>query len=221
MCILLFMAPIVAPNIARFTVNQAIGGQDVANVLDMRVTNINPLESRDQALFELAGDILNNWSEHIQAFQIDDISALSVSWLDLDSLTGTRGERTQTSTYEWPRNGRNVTDAAMPAVVAARVDKATTGVRGTRGGRMYISGCVEQWSAASVTMTWDSATQDSLNGFLADFLDGINDEAGVNGRDQELVVVHTRNGAYLDYSAVSALTLNPNISTQVRRGTLR
>lgn len=221
MCILGFMAAIIAPNIARFAVNQTLGGQPVVNVLDMRISNENPLESREQHLFEVAGDIINNWVDHVMQYQTPDISFNNVTWLDLDSLDGSRGTRSSTSARTLPAFGDFSGQSVMPAVVAARVDKQGSSQRGSRNGRMYIAAFPESLTAVGVSQTWQPVNIDAYNAELAGFLAGINDEAGVNGRDQELVVIHTVNGAYQSYSAVQALTLNPAVSTQVRRGILR
>lgn len=217
----MFMAPIVAPNICRYSINQTLGGQPVVNVLDMEVISTNPLEDRPQHLFEVAGDILNNWTDHVLSQQVNDLSARSVSWIDLDSLDGTRGDRSSTSAETWPQNGAQAVEAAMPAVVSMRIDKATSGGRGTKSGRMYLAGCGEGWTSPDVTQTWLSSLMASVQASLGNFLNGINNEAGPNGREQALVVVHTREGVYRDHSPVTSLTVNSAISTQVRRGTLR
>lgn len=221
MCILLFMAPIVAPKVCRYTVNQTLGGQPVVNVLDMVLDEGAEPQSREEQLFEVAGDILNNWTDHILAFQCDDLEAVSVSWLDLSSLAGSRGERTSTSTNTWPENGGNVTQAVMPAVVAARIDKSTSGGRGTKGGRMYLAGMPEARTPEGSALSWDSATVDLINDYLSDFLDGINDQQGPYTDTRALCVNHTRDGEYIGSSIVQTLTLNSLVATQVRRGALR
>lgn len=215
------MAPIVAPQICRYTVNQVIGGQPVANILDIRVFDENPLDTRENLLFEVGGDILNNWDDHILDFQINELQAISVSWIDLDSLDGSRGERQSTSANTWPKAGGNASDPALPAVTALRVDKGTTGGRGTKSGRMYIAGVAETHTPVDNTQSWSTEMREAVDARLEDFLSGIAGEAGPDGREQDLVVVHTRDGVYRSYSVVNSLACNPAISTQVRRGTLR
>lgn len=215
------MAPIVAPKICRYTVNQVLGGQPVANILDMRITDETFIDPREDTLYDVAGDILNNWDDHIRPAQVNELQCVSVSWIDLDSLDGSRGERQVTSDSTWPASGGNATDAAMPAVVSMRVDKATSGGRGTKSGRMYLAGVSEAHTAADSTQTWTVEAQEGFQQRLDDFLAGIQSEAGPDGREQDLVVIHTRNGLYRDYSTVTSLRVNPRIATQVRRGSLR
>lgn len=216
------MAPIVAPLVARFSVNQQLAGQQVVNVIDMQITNISPFETREDALFSKAGDILNNWSDHILAFQCDDIQALSVSWLDIDSLDGSRGERSSTDDHSWPMQGGNVSQGIMPGMVAARVDKATAGGRGTKAGRMYLAAMPEARTDDGSALSWSAGTVTTINEYLDDFLNGINGTEGAGPLDEGyMVVVHTRDGEWTDSTPVTALTLNPLVSTQVRRGALR
>lgn len=215
------MPPIIVPNVARYTVNQSIGGQVVANVLDMHVVSNDPLVDREQALYDVAGDILNNWDDHIAVMQTRDLNLLSVSWLDLSSLDGTRGERTSTDATTWPSVGSASQTATMPGVVALRVDKSVVGTRGSRNGRMYLAGIPEEWTATGVTQTWTNAALGAWNGYLADFLNDINQTAGPDFQERDLVVIHTVGGAYGSVSKVLELTANPAVSTQVRRGLLR
>lgn len=215
------MAPIVAPDICRYTINQTLGGQPVVNIVDMWVISTNPLEDRATHLYEVAGDILNNWSDHVLAGQVDNLVAESISWIDLDSLDGVRGERSSTDDNDWPQSGGLTAQATMPAVVAFRIDKNTSGGRGTKSGRMYLSGIPEDFTDPNSAQSWGPTVVDGLNAQMASFLSGINNEEGPDGKEQDMVVIHTRDGVYRDYSIVTSLTANSAVSTQVRRGVLR
>lgn len=215
------MAPIVVPGVARFSVIQSIGGQPVVNIIDMQVDTTGSPVSRSEALDIVAGDILNNWDDHILQAQRADISAQEVRYLDLNSLNGPTGSRSSTSANTWPKAGADSAGASMPAVVAMRVDKRTAGGRGTKQGRMYLAGIHEQGTDNGVTQTWNSSWITSFNAALASFLEGINDQdfGGVSTDIQrQMVVVHSTTQTY---SEVLSLSVNPAVSTQVRRGTLR
>jgi hypothetical protein len=112
-------------------------------------------------------------------------------------------------------------DSVMPAIVALRVDKQTSGGRGSKSGRMYLAAVSEALTDPGVAMSWSGVAQSQINGFLDSFLTGINNEAGANGREQALVVTHTVNGVFSSSSNVTALTVNSAVSSQVRRGLLR
>lgn len=209
------------PDVCRFSVVQQLGGQPVINIIDMQVDTTGSEVSRADALHEIAGDILNNWDDHVLIEQRADVTALEVAWLDLDSLTGSTGTRSSTSANTWPKAGGYVSGSVMPAVVALRVDKNVDAARGSKKGRMYLAGMSEEATGTGVSQQWDANAVSVMNGAMADFLAGINDQdiAGIPlAVQRQMVVVHAAAGTY---SEVSSLTVNPNVSTQVRRGVLR
>ncbi len=215
------MPPLVVPQVCRYAVNQTIGGQDVVNILDMQVDTTGSTTGRSDALFNVAGDILNAWSARILVNQSNQLSALSVSWLDLNTLDGNTGERSGTSANAWPKAGSLTGTGVMPAMVSLRADKATSGGRGTKRGRIYFAGMREDDTAPGVAMSWTSTIVRDWNAGLALFLQNINDQdaAGIPFDIQrQLVVVHAGLGTF---SEVTGLSANPLISTQVRRGALR
>lgn len=215
------MAPIVVPGVCRFTVNQTLGGQVVANVLDMQVDTTGTVMSRTSACRGVAGDILNAWHGQFREIQVDNLTCVSVSWLDLDSLSGSRGVRTDTSEHQWPAQGGVASNAAMPAVVAMRIDKVVDGGRGTRHGRMYLAGVLESWTDPDTTQSWEAGAVDEVNGRAEAFLNAVTDQ-GINADPQRsLVVVHDVSGVAPSFSQVTDLFVNPRIATQVRRGSLR
>lgn len=209
------------PGVCRFAVNQRIAGQQVVNIVDMQIDTTGSEVSRADAVFEVAGDILNNWTDHILTLQVDELQAESVSWLDLDSLSGSVGERTSTSAEVWPQGGTQTTQAVLPSLVALRIDKNTEGGRGTKKGRMYLSGMNEGATDAGVALSWSSGFLPAAQAGVDAFLAGINDQdiGGVPlAVQRQMVVVHATAGTY---SEVRSLSVNPLISTQVRRGALR
>lgn len=211
------MAPIVIPNIVRYAVNGSYAGETVANILDMEVVvTSEPIDDRAEAIFEVAGDILNNWDDHLLNLATERYTATSVSWVDLNSFDGETGSRSSTSANTWPAPGRN-TGTGMPGNVSCRVEKNQSGGRRTRNGRMYLVGHSEQGTDVNSPNLWTSAHQAAVNETVSDFLDGINNEAGPDGREQALVVLHTPEGAAVSSSLVTSLTCRPVVATQSRR----
>lgn len=215
------MAPIVVPGVTRFAVNQQIGGQDVVNIVDMQVDTTGSQLDRGTANLRVAEDILDNWDDHILGNLVAELSGQNVSWLDLNSLDGNVGVTTVGKTTTWPKAGGVAGFPVMPAMIALRVNKATSGGRGTRQGRMYLAGASEDWTATGVSQSFTAAIVASWNGFLQLFLNGIND-AGISAEPQrQMVVVHDTITAAPSFTEVTGLTADSRISTQVRRGSLR
>ncbi len=214
---------LIAPGIARFTVNAELGGEAVANILDMQVDTTGGTTDRATALAEVAGDILNNWDDHILSFVCDDYVAQSVSWVDLDDANGPVGSRSTTSANTWPQPGAG-TATPMPGNVAALVSKNITGSRGRRNGRMYLAGIPEVYTGSSGPNIIEGTYLDGINTSMASFLSGINDAEGIAiDVQRQLVVVHTQipspgaDPVYVGYSSVSSLTAQARLATQRRR----
>ena len=127
------MAAIVAPGIARYSINGTLGGQPVVNVLDINISDVVN-GSRDDAVATCAGDLINQWADHVLPLVTDEYSFDSVSWVDLDSIDGSTGERSSTDGTTLPEVGGD-TGACMPGGVALLVRKIGSGGRRERNGR--------------------------------------------------------------------------------------
>jgi hypothetical protein len=117
-------------------------GRQVANILDMKIDTTGSTATRPDSCYNLCGVILNQWDTDILNSLASTYTATSVSWLDLDSATGSVGSRTSTASKTWPKNGGQLT-AAMPGNVAILVRKQVTAQRGAKRGRMYVCGVTE------------------------------------------------------------------------------
>ena len=215
------MPVLVVPDVCRFSVHQSLGGQEVVNIIDMQVDTTGSEVSRSEALFDVAGDILNNWNDHILGGQINDLQAVSVDWIDLNSENGPTGSRSTTSANQWPKAGSDAGSSIMPGMVALRIDKQTAGGRGTKKGRMYLAGVHEDATPSADSQRWDPGYTSGWTGRVTDLLEGINDQdlGGIPlAVSRQMVVVHAKLGTY---SEVTGLSANPYIATQVRRGSLR
>lgn len=210
------MAAIVAPGVCRYTINATYAGQDVANVFDYHIDGTNPLEDRSLHIFEQAGDILNNWSDHIVPLLASPYVARSVSWVDLTSLDGETGSRSSTSEHTWPMAGGNGAQA-FPGNVALRIDKVQSGGRRARNGRTYLVGLPEVGQGNPTNNEWDGTILETFGEAMADFVDGTNSEAGPDGREVDMVVVHTVNGVFQSRSNVTGVRAQANVASQRRR----
>lgn len=210
------MAALIAPSIARFAIEGTINGRAYANVLHYRLFQLLGI-SREGACRHKAGDILNSWNGHMMQYQSASLTLDRVSWLDLDSEDGSRGERTSTGTVNWPASGAQ--SVTMAPNVSMRVNKQSTAGRGQRSGRIYIGPPQETWTTGDISRLIPSIIEDvneSLENFRSD-TEGAESVDGGGDYDCGMVVVHTRNGQFRGYSDVTGLTLESLLATQRRR----
>lgn len=208
---------LVVNSVCRFTVNGTYDGEQVANIIDMQIDTTGGLASRDEGIYAVAGDIINNWDDHVVATSVPEYVFTSVSWVDLNSLDGATGERTSTSDTTLPSAGRDPGNG-MPGNVAARVIKRQDGGRRARNGRMYLVGVSESHTSAGepnrLGTEFVALRQDAMDSFL----DGINDREGPNTDiTAKMVVVHAAEGAVPSYTDVDALVVEAQLRTQRRR----
>lgn len=206
----------VVPNVVRYAVHQQLGGRAVVNIVDMdvRINGVGP--SREDAVHDVAGDLLNNWTDHILAYQCQHISALSISWVDLDSVNGSVGSRNSTDDNTWPDNGGTSSPIPFPGMVAMRVIKNTTGGRQARKGRMYLAGFDEGKSGTQPNQ-WLPAVVSDMNTRLAGFLSGIEDAGALNVVERFPVVIHAPAGGTPNATRVTGYSVDPVMGTQRRR----
>lgn len=207
---------IVLPNICRYAIHATYSGREVVNIVDMHVEINSGGPNRADAVHDVAGDVLNNWDDHIRAFVVPEYVAQSISWVDLDTANGSVGSRASTDDTTWPAAG-GFTAPPMPGMVAMRVIKQTTGGRLARKGRMYLAGIDEGATADSAPNHIKAATVTAWNTRMADFLSGIKD-SGINAVvDRKPVVIHTPKAAAPSWTEVTGYTVDPLLGTQRRR----
>lgn len=216
--------PFVVPNVCRFTVNGTLLGRPVANIIDMQIdTTGSPLDRGDD-IFDTCGDILNNWHTQILSFVSNQYQATSVSWVDLDTATGTTGERSSTSAHTWPANGSGTSESYSPGT-SILIKKETGSRRGSKAGRMYLAGLTE----GNVTgNSLSSGQQAAIQAKFDTLFTNLNDSSGT-AHDRNLVVVHIltrgastrpgRPGPPLtgDWSDLTAFSVQTLLATQRRR----
>jgi hypothetical protein len=134
--------PYVVPGIVRYTINGRLGSRDVANVLDYRIDTTGGTSSRADSAFNMAGILINEWSAEVLINLSSAYSFTSVSWVDLDSASGSTGVRTTSGAISLPTAG-SLTGDPLPGNVSQLVTKATASQRGRRSGRLFLAGLTE------------------------------------------------------------------------------
>lgn len=207
---------IIAPGVCRFSVVGDLSGQDCINILDVEI-DPGGLQSRAEDCFNVAGDILNNWNDHILPNLCGNYSALRVDWVDLDSADGTTGSRSSTSAETWPAPGGR-SAAPMPNNVYIRIRKNLQGKnRQQRSGTLRLGGAAEEDTAGGLqNNVLLLAAQTNLNADFEAFKDGINGQ-NVAGETRNLCVVHTVNDVYSGHSIISTFQTQPVLGTIRRR----
>lgn len=209
---------IVLPGVCRYSVLGTYAGQDCVNIVDMQIDTTGGGMSRETAIFNIAGDILNNWTDHVLPGICPPYVAEAVAWVDLDSADGVTGQRSSTSNETWPMEATG-NGPALPGNTAIKVIKECEGGRRTRNGRMFLAGVSEgDTGTGPEANRFAAAAAAATTGRLADFLDGINDTEGVVvGYQRKMVVIHNASGTAPSYSDVTALVASRELGTMRRR----
>lgn len=212
------MATLVAPDMVRLAFNGRMAGQDIVNILDVAVTDYGPGVAREEVVFEMVGDALNNFADHVVPLLTDNYSFNSVSWVDLDSLDGSTGERTSTADTTLPVVGQDA-GAPMPGGVAMLVTKVNSGGRRTRNGRWYLSGIAEGVTDPDNPNTVNSGFVGIANTALEAFRSGIEgvESAGAFNYTSSPNVIHTVNGNYVGRDRITQFVVQSTLATQRRR----
>lgn len=219
----------VVPRVCRFTINGHFMDRQVANMIDMTVDTTGVITDRADAITDQAGVLLNQWTTDILPSLSILYFADSVSWIDLNSETGSVGSRTVSGGNTWPKAGGDSL-SPMPGNVAALVHKSTTSSRGARAGRMYLPGVTEPETGSTTPNILDPTVVTALNTKLSQFLGNINQSSPGDGYSSDMCVVHILTRAPLEpgqkppgspatgtSSKVSGMTVDTRLATQRRR----
>lgn len=216
------MAIIHAPGVCRYTVKGMIADRPWANIIDMEIDTSLGFGPRNDAIFTTAGDILNNWVDHMMPGLVPEMSFTEISWVDLHTIDGTTGSRSATSEYTLPVTGDSASDFNAGSIAYLYTKELVGAARNARTGRMYVAGPgtvgIEDNMIQPNTL---SDRQDDADTFLAN----ITDEGAIYSYTVDMCVVHTPGisgyGPGDVYEAtsthVSRLALQPRLATQRRR----
>lgn len=206
--------PIIAPDVVRFSIVGSLFGEDCINILDV---NLNAAigETRTEFLDDLAGDILNQWADHILPVLSAGYEFQEVRFVDLDSATGRTGSVTSTDGTTLPQPG-GTTGQALPNSVYAKVSKVLEAkTRVQRNGTLRLSGLPESYTTGANGNILEPTQQAGINAAFEELKDGIN---GNNGDyTANLVVVHTVDQAYTGQSEIANFVVRSQVGTIRRR----
>lgn len=217
------MALLLVPGVCRFTVNAVLAGIDVATVLDFDLNTSGLFQDRIDSIDDQAGVIVNQWCDHVLPWCSNDYTALSVSWVDLDTADGSVGIKTTGGDEALPQSGGEA-QISCPNNVALLVTKRVQAGRSSRNGRMFLAGVASQQVQAAdprrLAPAWVAAVQTHMTDMLA----ALNQDVSVPVTYQShLVVTHVltrdEDGHPLtgEGREVTSLTVENLLATQKRR----
>lgn len=214
---------LIVPGVARFAVNQTLAGRNVVNVLDYRIDTTGSTMSRDDAVAGQAGSIVEQWADLIVDQQVNDVSFVSVSWVDLNSSSGSTGTATTGGGYTLPVPGLG-TAAPLPGNAAVLVRKNAGGGRATRSGRLYLAGMSEVGTSTTNGNELDPAVVSGVTAAFTSFLANTNEvDTFGTAFSSEMVVVHitARDADNKPIAGVgnpvTSMVCDPLLATQRRR----
>lgn len=205
--------PLIAPDTARFSIVGEIAGQDVVNILDIKFeTTVG--QTRAEKCAALAGDVLNQWADHILPLLCNEYTAFEVRWVDLNSVDGSTGSVNATDGSTWPEAGSAAGDPC-PNNVYAKIVKTLEGkTRTQRNGTLRLSGIPRSFLALTNANELTAQARTDLLAAFEDLKDGIN---GLVGGEQNLVVVHTVQDVFDGTSEIASFSPALNVGTIRRR----
>lgn len=207
---------LVVNGICRFAFEGFYIDRPWVNICDMQLDTTGAIYDRDDWAFQTAGRLINGWVDHLADRVSESLVLNQVSWVDLDSATGSTGSRTVTSEHELPEAGFHPAEP-LPGNLSVLITKNTNAGRGTRSGRWYQAGLTEpQVVDNSLIPATVDMWQDSFNAFKT-YIEEPSDPIG--GAQRHMAVVHTTgdNPQTGTFTTVDSLTVNPRLATQRRR----
>lgn len=208
--------PLTFPNIVRYSVVGSLHGEECINVFDVEIEDTGgPLDTRAERIFTVAGDLLNQWSDHIVPLLVSTYTAEEVRWVDLDSATGSTGARSSTDGSTWPESGGGGSNP-LPNNAYAKIVKALdTHTRTARNGATRLGGIPESMTAGLDGNQLNETARTSLTTAFENMKDGIN---GVDaGWTINMGVLHTINGEATGFTFVANFEPALNVGTLRRR----
>lgn len=180
---------LIAPGVCRYTINGVYSDRPVANIVDVKIDTTGSVQDRADKVFDCAGRIINAWKTRVLPLVQGNYIFQSVSWVDLNSESGSTGSRTSTSTTTLPLPG-TATGDDFPGNVAALIRKTIQGQRGFRAGRLYLAGLSEANTDPAVPNAIIAAATATITTAMTNFAEDVDDGETVNGFFQ-VGVLHT------------------------------
>lgn len=209
------MPPLVVEGVCRFALH-GTNGRPWVNIFDFHLDTAGG-GARADAIQDQAEIINQEWVSAWLSFVAATCHFIKTSWVDLDSLSGSTGETTETSGSLVLETQGTASGEAVPPNVAYLVHKRAGGGRGTRDGRFFVPGVPEGMSSHDSVPASPLA---SINAMLPALLANLNQNATIitgGSYDSSLVVVRAPVGGETSFDTVTALELDSQFATQRRR----
>lgn len=197
--------------ICRYTCNGTYLGAPVATIVDMLVNPVVAGPGRDEQVADIAEVVLDRWANRLMPLMKGQYSFNSVSWVDLNTVSGSTGEITSTDATTLPVLGE-IGGAPYSGAVAILVDKNTVARRGQKSGRMFLPPCGEaDIEGNTIGTPYLNALQAALNSLYEGLTVATAPSAGP-------VVVHSGlNVEGPGWSAITGYRARSKVTTQRRR----
>lgn len=134
------MPPLVVNGVARYAVIGSFVGTETATILDVQIDTTGTSTDRANAIDDEATVIVNAWVARLLVHQCDQWSMQAIRWVDLDSTSGSVGEKAAI------HQGTNFSQP-FPGNIAALITKQVGSSRNTRQGRMFFPGIPEDYTS--------------------------------------------------------------------------
>lgn len=221
--------PFIVNGVCQYTVNGLMGTRPMANVLHVFIDTTGTTTGRPSAVQGFAEVVLNTWHTRVLPLVSNQYFAQSVSWVDLDSPTGSVGSISASTAHTWPVAGSNI-QPPTPTNVAVLVTKLVTAQRGARKGRMFIGGICEDLTDTTTANQIRTTNMVTWQAAFTGFKNDLNLSAGgpfsydthqvvphILTRDAPIPPATVGNPATGIGLTVSALTVQSTLATQRRR----
>lgn len=207
---------LIFPDIVRYSIVGSLHGEECINVLDVKMEQTQTGgASRAAMIYETAGDLLNQWSDHIVPLLVSTYTAEEVRWVDLDSATGSTGARSSTDGSTWPESGGGGSNP-LPNNAYAKIVKALdTHTRTARNGALRLGGIPEGFTAGLDGNQLNETARTNLTDAFENLKDGIN--GVLDGWTINIGVLHTINGEATGFTFVANFEPALNVGTLRRR----
>lgn len=183
---------LIVPGVCRYSLHHTFGEREVVNIWDMRIDTTGTITDRAEAIEDQAGILINQWTADIMAELANNLIFTSVSWVDLDSATGSVGSRTSSGTVTLPYTGQVTAGEAAAPNLALLVKKVAEAQRGARSGRTYLCGLTEGMTTDADPTRVTSGQLALFQAAVSDFLTNVDQSTGAAGEyDSSSVVVTT------------------------------
>lgn len=209
------MPTLVAPDVVRYAIEGKCLDQPAFNILDFVVHTAEAGPSRSDYIKTVGKALADNWYDLTRRVSTS-YQCNAIHYTDLDAVDGDVGDISGGNDHPFPFTG-GVQQSSEPSNLAIRIDKLTTGGRGTRKGRFYMAGVPPTTRSGNNLVGNDQVTTQTA----ADaFLSAMTETEVIGDGNYFLTVIHHKQGVYSGNTQVTGLTVRTRLSSQSQRLTL-